>query len=161
MPSVHTDLQPLFQTAQGLSVLQIIEEAFMNINKVTSAPTTMEPIPLASSASVSAPQKIDAAEKINGQLSESKRQAAIKKEEQASNFDVKEAKQLAEEMNEIMDDLQTSLGFSIREDLNHQVIFEISDRKTKELIKQIPSEEMLAIKEKMEEFSGLLFDQKV
>ena len=64
-------------------------------------------------------------------------------------------------MNEIMDDLQTSLGFSIREDLGHQVIFEISDRKTKELIKQIPSEEMLAIKEKMEEFSGLLFDQKV
>ena len=133
----------------------------MNINKVTTAPTTMETIPL--EPPISASNKIDAADKTktSTRMSEPNRQADRKKEEQESTFDVKEAKQLATEMNEIMDDLQTSLGFSIREDLGHQVIFEISDRETKQLIKQIPSEEMLAIKEKMEEFSGLLFDQKV
>ena len=69
---------------------------------------------------------------------------------------------MVEEMNDIMDDLHTSLGFSVREDLqNRQVVVEIKDRDTNELIKQIPSEEMLTIKEKMLEFTGLLFDQNV
>ncbi len=133
----------------------------MNLNNVTAAPTAMETMPVEPPTPVSAPNKSVAPEKIDTRLSESNRQAAKIKEEQESNVDVKEAKQLAAEMNEIMDDLQTSLGFSIREDLNHLVIFEITDRDTNEVIKQFPTEEMLAIKEKMEEFSGLLFDQKV
>lgn len=133
----------------------------MDLNNVTASPTARETIPLEPPMSVSAPDRIDATGKITTRMSESNRQAAKIKEEQESNLDVKEAKQLAAEMNEIMDDLQTSIGFSIREDLDHLVIFEITDRKTKEVIKQIPSEEMLAIKEKMEEFSGLLFDQTV
>lgn len=74
---------------------------------------------------------------------------------------VKDTKELATQMNEIMDDLQTSLGFSIREELNHQVVVEITDRKTNEVIKQIPSEELLTIKGKMEELTGLIFDQSV
>jgi flagellar protein FlaG len=161
MPSAHTVLRQLFQTPQGLSALQIIEEAFMNINKITTAPTKIETMPLEPPTPASLNNGIDAPDKPNTRTLESSRQEAKTKEEQASNFSVEEAKQLAAEMNEIMDDLQTSLGFSIREDLNHQVIFEITDRETKELIKQFPTEEMLAIKEKMEEFSGLLFDQKV
>lgn len=80
---------------------------------------------------------------------------------QKSQLSVKDTKELTQEMNEIMDDLQTSLGFSIREELNNQVIVEITDRKTNKVIKQIPSEELLTIKEKMEEFTGLIFDQSV
>lgn len=131
----------------------------MNINNAIAAPIPMDTIPLDQPISAPAPSKIDTAEKINNQLSETKRQPA--KEEKDSTFSAKEIKELVAEMNEIMDDLQTRLGFSIREDLDHQVIIEITDRETKELIKQIPTEEMLAIKEKMEEFSGLIFDQKV
>jgi len=127
----------------------------MNINSVSAAPASVETIP--SGLAISASDKIESPEKIKNQVFE----AAKSKEEQKSRFSAEEAKQMAAQMNEIMDDLQTSLGFSIREDLNHQVVVEITDRKTKELIKQIPTEEMLAIKEKMEEFSGLLFDQKV
>lgn len=77
-----------------------------------------------------------------------------------TTLSVKDAKELTLEMNEIMDDLQTSLGFSIREDLNHQVVVEIKDRETNELIKQIPSEELLEIKLKMEEFTGLILDHR-
>lgn len=136
----------------------------MNINAVSTAPASMDTIPLDPPMPTSAPNKIDAPGKMNNQLSDPKQKAAkIKEEEEEekSNFSEKEAKQLAEDMNEIMDDLQTSIGFNIRKDLNNQVVVEITDRKTKELIKQIPTEEMLAIKEKMEEFSGLFFDQKV
>lgn len=84
-----------------------------------------------------------------------------KEEQQDKKLSLKDTKELTEEMNELMDDLQTSLGFSIREELNHQVVVEITDRKTNELIKQIPSEELLKIKEKMEELTGLIFDQSV
>ena len=110
---------------------------------------------------VSAPDKIDATEKTERQMPENNRRATQEKEEQENNFSVQEAKQVAAEMNEIMDDLQTNLGFSIREDLDNLVIVEIKNRETNELIKQIPSEEMLAIKEKMEELTGLLLDHSV
>lgn len=84
-----------------------------------------------------------------------------KAEEQKTVLSPKEAKELTLEMNELMDDLQTSLGFSIREELNRQVVVEIKNRETNELIKQIPAEELLKIKQKMEEFTGLIFDQSV
>lgn len=83
------------------------------------------------------------------------------KEEQNQVLSTTEAKELTQEMNEIMDDLQTSLGFSIREELNHQVVVEIKNRETNELIKQIPAEELLDIRQKMKEFTGLIFDQSV
>jgi flagellar protein FlaG len=83
------------------------------------------------------------------------------KEEQNQVLSTQEAKELTREMNEIMDDLQTSLGFSIREELNHQVVVEIKNRETNELIKQIPAEELLDIRQKMKEFTGLIFDQSV
>lgn len=73
----------------------------------------------------------------------------------------KEAKEIAEDLNEYMDDLQTHLGFSIREDLNQTIVVEIKNRKTQELIKQIPSEELLKIMENMKELQGIIFDQSV
>ncbi len=137
----------------------------MNISNITTPSAPVETTPFDAQISVVGPNKPDEigdAEKLGTPLSEpNNRQANKIKEEQERKFSTEQAEQLATQMNEIMDDLQTSLGFSIREDLDHQVVVEITDRKTKELIKQIPTEEMLAIKEKMEEFSGLLFDQKV
>ncbi len=82
-------------------------------------------------------------------------------QQRAQELSPDQARELAEEMNDLMDDLQTSLGFSVHEKLNHQIIVEIKNRETKELIKQIPTEEFLAIKEKMEEFRGLILDQSV
>nr|NJM03599.1 flagellar protein FlaG [Desulfobacula sp.] len=83
------------------------------------------------------------------------------REDQTRVLSVKEAKELTQEMNEIMDDLQTSLGFSIREELNSQIVVEIKNRETNELIKQIPAEELLDIRKKMKEFTGLIFDQSI
>jgi flagellar protein FlaG len=124
----------------------------MNINNIAvNTKTTLFEIKMPASP----PNKNDALEKINSQVSESN------PIDQKDSFSASEAKQMVAEMNEIMTDLQTRLGFSIREDLNNQVIIEITDRETNELIKQIPSEELLAFKGKMEEFSGLIFDQKI
>ena len=81
-----------------------------------------------------------------------------KKEKEESS---KELQEVAESLNEYMDDFQTQLGFFINEDLDNEVIVEIKNRKTDELVKQIPSEEIVAIREKMAELTGLLFDKSV
>lgn len=129
----------------------------MNINTIIPAALSLEtPMPIQSSV----PDKVDTAKKIRSQTFEENRPAAKTKEEGKNLFSAKELKQVAAEMNEIMDDLHTSLGFSIKEELNNLVVVEIKDRETNELIKQIPSEELLAIKEKMEELTGLLLDQR-
>ncbi|RLB86862.1 MAG: hypothetical protein DRH26_16665 [Deltaproteobacteria bacterium] len=81
------------------------------------------------------------------------------KKAQKDKPEMAELKELAATLNEYMDDLQTNLGFSIHEGPNRQVIVEIKNRKTDELIKQIPSEELVAIREKMAELTGLLLDK--
>ncbi len=122
----------------------------MNIDTINSVIQDVIPTP------ISAPSKNNNAQDIQKKPVTEK---IIK--EQDTILSLEDTKELTVEMNEIMDDLQTSLGFSIREELNHQVVVEITNRDTNEVVKQIPSEELLTIKEKMEEFTGLLFDQSV
>lgn len=69
--------------------------------------------------------------------------------------------EMADALNDIMNDLGTNLGFSIREDMDNRVVVEVKNSKTNELIRQIPSEELLKIMEKMEALSGIIFDGKV
>ncbi len=74
---------------------------------------------------------------------------------------VETTREMVEELNDYMDDLQTNLGFSINEELHSPVIVEIKNRETNELLKQIPSEELIHIREKMIELTGLILDDKV
>ena len=94
-------------------------------------------------------------------LAEQNVQAKELEKKQKETPEVAEIKELAETLNDYMDDLQTNLGFSIHEELNHQVIVEIKNRETDELIKQIPSEELVEIRERMAELTGLLLDKSV
>ena len=74
---------------------------------------------------------------------------------------IEETREIADALNEIMDDLGTNMGFHIREDENKQVVVEVKNRETDELVRQIPSEELLVIRDKMEDLSGLLFDRQI
>ena len=125
----------------------------MNITPNTAVKETT---PVETIRPLSAPAQTDTAESRDSQKAAKKTKA-----DKNQPLSAKDTKALTDHMNDIMDDLQTSLGFSIREELNHQVVVEITDRKTNELVKQIPSEELLKIKEKMEELTGLIFDQSV
>ncbi len=98
--------------------------------------------------------KISSMQKIENRNAENK--------EKEKNISSKILEKIAEDLNDYMDDLQTDLGFTINnKDADHQVIVEIKNRKTNEVIKQIPSKELLEIKKKMEELTGLIFDHKV
>lgn len=135
----------------------------MYINQIQPVISPSEKMPMEPPVPVTPMDKIGTAQKSKSYAAGDPRQTTRAREEEQNRdrMQAEEMKQLAEEMNDIMDDFQTSLGFSIREELNNQVVVEIKNRQTDELIKQIPAEELLAIKEKMEELTGLLFDQSV
>lgn len=83
------------------------------------------------------------------------------KEKENQPLSLDETKEIVAELTEYMNILQTNMRFSMSEKLNHQVIVEIKNKETDELIKQIPSEEILNLREKMEEITGLIFDAKI
>ena len=120
----------------------------MNTNSINAAIKEISPIDAIAAPNLSKAVSEDIARK----------NAAVMKETNAQTLSLEEVRELTAEMNDLMNDLQTTLGFSIREDLNHQVVVQITNRETNELIKQIPSEELLNIKVKMEELTGLIFD---
>ncbi len=74
---------------------------------------------------------------------------------------IEETDEMVEDLNDYMNGLKTSLRFSISEDIDRQVIVKIKNRETDEVIKQIPAEELINIKKKMEELTGMLLDHSV
>jgi flagellar protein FlaG len=65
-----------------------------------------------------------------------------------------------EKLNQIMQSQQTNVSFSVDEDANATVI-RVFKTETGELIKQFPPEQILAMKERVIESIGLLYDNKV
>ena len=126
----------------------------MNINNINAEAVQSE----ASSMDAAIPQVVSA-EKIKI-LQPQKDVQKTDKAAQDKALSHDEIKDITEDLNDYMGDLQTNLRFSMYEKLDHQVVVQIKNRATDELIKQIPSEELLELRVKMEELSGLLFDVK-
>ncbi|MBF0204647.1 MAG: flagellar protein FlaG [Desulfamplus sp.] len=81
------------------------------------------------------------------------------KEDAKGKTSLSDATKMVDELNDYMNDLQTSLGFSVTKEPDNQIVFQIKDRNTNEIIRQIPSEEIQKIRDKMDELTGLLLDQ--
>jgi flagellar protein FlaG len=121
-----------------------------NVNQSVSPPEAIQPTPAVNK------------DKTADELKRSKSiQLQSGEDRQGLNFTVGDIEDLSKELNSYMDDLHTSLGFFIHEELENQVVVEIRDRETDEVIRQIPPEELLKIREKMVELTGLLFDQTI
>lgn len=135
----------------------------MNINNISTQAAPPEAVSVTTTFTPSAAQvKSDTVENLDKiQKTQTLQNQTKAKEQEEKPSSTEEMQELTEELNEYMDDLQTNLGFYVKEDKKHQIIVEIKNRKTDELVKQIPSEELLTIKEKMEELTGLIFDAKV
>lgn len=71
-----------------------------------------------------------------------------------------EANEIVKSLYEYIDILQTKLKFSIGENSN-EIIITVTNQETDEIIRQIPSKSLLALREKMAELTGLLFDKTV
>ncbi|TWI72381.1 flagellar protein FlaG [Desulfobotulus alkaliphilus] len=80
--------------------------------------------------------------------------------EKAKDTPMEELEKATDDLNKYMDELKTSLGFTIHDETN-ELLVNIINRDTKEIIKQIPPEELVAIREKMAELAGILLDERV
>jgi len=71
-----------------------------------------------------------------------------------------EVSQVIEEMNNSFQSMQRKLSFSIDDQLGDKIIL-VKDRETDEVVRQIPSEELVVLRKKMDDVIGILFDTKV
>ncbi len=117
-----------------------------NINKGVSQPQNIQP--LSKSPSLKPADDAKRSQTIKIKSSDDKEEI---------EFTLGEIDDLAIELNSYMEDLRTSLRFSLHDEIDNQVIIEIKNRETGELIRQFPPEELLQIREKMIDLAGLLF----
>ncbi|MDA8164950.1 MAG: flagellar protein FlaG [Desulfobacteraceae bacterium] len=66
----------------------------------------------------------------------------------------------AQEIQKRLDDLGTKLSFSL-DKATDSIVIQVKDKESGEVVRQIPSEEMLELKAKLEKLLGILFDKKV
>ncbi len=90
---------------------------------------------------------------------------AISSEHPDNNEKIKELtaaeiSETVEEMNNFLQDMKRNLSFSVDEDLGKSVIT-VKDSENDEVIRQIPSEELVVLRKKMDDVAGILFDTKV
>lgn len=82
------------------------------------------------------------------------------KEQSESPLSAKETETAVQEMNSLLQDMKRNLSFSVDEASGENVIL-VKDAESDEVIRQIPSEELLVLRKKMDDVVGLLFDTKV
>jgi len=80
--------------------------------------------------------------------------------EKAVSMSSEEAYAVAAFLEEYMSILQTSIGFSVNESVN-RIVITVTNKDTNEIIRQIPSEEMIELQQKMKELTGLIFSKSV
>jgi flagellar protein FlaG len=83
-----------------------------------------------------------------------------KMREQKRSVSSEQIARAAREVQERLETMGTKLNFSLDENTDN-IIIQVTNRESGELVRQIPSEEMLELKAKLENLLGILFDQKV
>jgi len=73
---------------------------------------------------------------------------------------VTEIEQMVEALNNAKEMQQRNLNFRI-DDENGRTVIKVIDRETENLIKQIPSEDMITLVNHMQDMQSLLFDEQV
>ena len=83
-----------------------------------------------------------------------------KTEKEVKELSSKKVDVAIEEVNAFMQSMHRNLSFRVDEDLGEPII-SVMDIETDEVIRQIPSEELLVIRKKMDDVNGTLFDDEV
>ncbi len=82
------------------------------------------------------------------------------KNEETKVLTADEISETVEEMNSFLQEMKRNLSFSVDEDLGKNVIT-VKDTENDEVIRQIPSEDLMVLRKKMDDVAGILFDTKV
>jgi flagellar protein FlaG len=101
-------------------------------------------------------------EKIKSNNKKTNRQATSLQEKKEYNQQEleDEVRESVKDVNEIVDKVKEGLSFQIHED-TEELMVQIIDVNTEEVIKELPPEEMLDLKARIHEMVGILIDEKV
>lgn len=75
------------------------------------------------------------------------------------NQDKEELNTVVKHMNDFLQMVRRAVEFKVDEDSGRLVV-QVKDAETKQLIRQIPSEQMLQIAKQMDKLNGLLFEER-
>jgi|GEM_PF-1617551 len=111
---------------------------------------------------------VDVKKKTQVALEEKRREAEIQKAQEKTALEQHEEKQQEEVSQKMLDELSTDiemlhsvgLSFSKHEDTGRTMV-KVINKDTDELIREIPSEQVLDMAAKLDEMVGILFDTKV
>ncbi len=81
-------------------------------------------------------------------------------QEVANSYDKEELDGVVSDINKVVQTLQRDLQFSLDEK-NGGTILRVLDRETNDTIREIPSAEIRALRERMREVSGIIFKDSV
>jgi len=84
----------------------------------------------------------------------------IGKQEDKREVNAHKVAETVDEVNDFLKRMDHNLSFSVDEDTGDSIII-IKDSENDEVIRQIPSEELLVIRKKMDYLIGILFEDKV
>jgi flagellar protein FlaG len=101
-------------------------------------------------------------ENINSNNKKTNRQAKSLQEKKEYNQQEleDEVRESVKDVNEIVDQVKEGLSFQIHED-TEELMVQVIDVNTDEVIKELPPEEMLDLKARIHEMVGILIDEKV
>ena len=73
---------------------------------------------------------------------------------------VEKMQKAAEQLNQFMKNGQRSLDFSVDKNTN-QVVVQVVDKSTKEIVRQIPGPEAIKLAENLEQMMGVIFSRTI
>lgn len=120
----------------------------MNIQSISASPAPQNGYELGVASRAAAPAAIPIAPSTQAEPTS------------AQAISPEQLKAAVDSVREYVRPINNSIEFSINEDV-HKVVVKVVDNNTKEVIRQIPSEEMIAIAKALDSIKGLLLRQRV
>jgi len=143
--------------------MDVTAKAIIHTDKPETSIRIQETAAETVSADITTLSELKQAASSSASTKQTENQASEQKSEDPGNS-AKLTKKDVEEMVEALEDfantVQTRLNFTI-DDGTEDVVVKIMDKETDEIIKQFPAEEILELREKMQDLSGFLFSTNV
>ncbi|PIE63233.1 MAG: flagellar biosynthesis protein FlaG [Desulfobacter postgatei] len=143
--------------------MNITGNAITNIDRPETSIKVQNTVSDAVSADITKLSKLAQAASSSTITKRAENQASEQKSEETGNqakLTRKDVVDMVEALGEFANTVQTKLNFTIDDD-TEDVVVKIMDKETDEVIKQFPAEELLDLREKMQDLSGLLFTTDV
>ncbi len=127
------------------NVQPVVAEGWINSQNGQEAPPRVKPV--------------EKQEETSLRNQEERERSEAKAQAEAKNMGATDVKELVEEAQSYIEDLNIRLNFKVDGDSGN-VVVRVLNRETEELIRQIPSEELVNLREKLVELRGVLLDDK-